>query len=54
MIRELAEAYSLRSTYFRNPYEDPGDEFLPDTEDPIGLQRAARKLKAEEEIRGRE
>lgn len=54
MIREFAEAYSLRSTYFRNPYEDPGDEFLPDTEDPIGLQRAARKLKAEEEIRGRE
>ena len=55
IIRELTEtSYSLRSTYFRNPYEDPGEDFLPDIEDPIGLLRAARKIKAEEEIRGRE
>lgn len=54
MIRELAETYSLRSTYFHNPYEDPGEEFLPDPDDPIGLQRIARKHRAEDEIRGRE
>lgn len=54
MLRELAETtYALRSTYFRNPYEGPGDEFDIDPDDPIGLVRLQRRLDAEEEVRGR-
>ena len=52
ILRELDETYSTRSTYFRNPYEDPGDEFEPDAEDPIGLVRLKRRSDAEDEVRG--
>ena len=52
ILRELDETYSTRSTYFRNPYEDPGDEFDPHPEDPIGLVRLKRRSDAEDEVRG--
>lgn len=54
VIRELNETtYSTRSTYFGNPYEDPGEEFDPDPDDPVGLVAAGRRTAAEEEIRSR-
>jgi len=54
MLKDISETtYSTRSTFFRNPYEDPGEEFEPDPEDPIGLVKAARISAAEDEIRQR-
>lgn len=38
MARKIREThYSLRSTFFRNNYEEPGEEFDIDPEDPVGL-----------------
>lgn len=49
-LREVT--YSLRSTYFKNPYEDPGEEFEMNNEDPVGLKLADKKRKMEKEIAG--
>lgn len=53
LIRDILieTTYSIRSTYFRNPYEDPGEEFEIDPEDPIGLVRQARMKKIKDEMR---
>lgn len=54
ILRELSETtYHTRSTFTRNPYEDPGTEFEPDEDDPIGLVRSQRKTDYEEELEGR-
>jgi hypothetical protein len=49
-LREVT--YSLRSTYFKNPYEDPGEEFDMLHDDPVGLKLSAKKRKMEKEIAG--
>jgi len=50
VIKELFETtYSLRSTYYNNPYEEPGEEFEINPDDPIGLVRLEKELKAKEE-----
>lgn len=55
IIRELNETtYSTRSTFFRNPYEDPGDEFDYDEEDPVGLVRAEKLAHLQSELLGGE
>jgi hypothetical protein len=43
--------YSLRSTFFSNPYEDPQDD-LQNDEDPVGLRLMTRKNELEDEMRG--
>lgn len=54
IVREMMEAtYATRSTFFVNPYEDPGDEFIPDEEDPIGLVNLQNITNKELEIHGR-
>ena len=54
ILRELFETtYHTRSTFTRNPYEDPGTEFEPDEDDPIGLVRSQKKTDYEEELKGR-
>jgi hypothetical protein len=54
ILRDISETtYALRSTYFSNPYEDPGDEFEPDPDDPVGLVDQARRIEREDAIRGR-
>jgi len=54
MLHELSETtYHTRSTFTRNPYEDPGTEFEPDEEDPVGLVRLQKNIDYKEEIKGR-
>lgn len=53
VIREILREYSMRSTYFSNPYEDPGEEFEIDSDDPVGLVDAAQRTAREDEIRRR-
>jgi len=54
MLRDIAETtYAKRSTYFRNPYESPGDEFDMDPDDPIGLVRIQQRNDLDDELRGR-
>jgi hypothetical protein len=54
ILRDISETtYALRSTYFSNPYEDPGDEIEPDPDDPVGLVDQARRIEREDAIRGR-
>lgn len=54
MLRELHEAtYALRSTWFSNPYEEPGEDFDIDPDDPIGLVGLKRRSDAEDMVRGR-
>ena len=51
--RALAkEAHDLghMGTFFANPYEDPGEEFDIDSEDPIGLIRAAVRSEISSQI----
>ena len=53
MLKDIvSDTYLNRSMFFGNPYEDPGEEFLPDEEDPIGLVRAHNKINKELEIQG--
>lgn len=52
MLKDLNETnYSLRSTFFRNPFEDPGTEFEQDEDDPVGLVRSAKNQEIEKEVR---
>jgi hypothetical protein len=54
MLREICETtYATRTTFFANPYEDPGPEFEIDEDDPIGLLRLDRDSKADDEVKGR-
>ena len=53
VVREILREYSTRSTYFSNPYEDPGEEFEIDSDDPVGLVDAAQRTAREDEIRRR-
>jgi len=51
MARKLREThYSLRSTFFRNNYEEPGDEFEIDPEDPVGLVSSQLRRDIQDEI----
>lgn len=50
----VSEGYSTlthRATQFRNPYEDPGDEFEMDPDDPVGLVRAVVQAEIERQVR---
>ena len=44
--------YSKRSTFFRNPFEEPGEEFETDPDDPIGLVKLEKERQFKEELRG--
>lgn len=44
--------YSLRSTFFSNNYEDPGEEFDIDPEDPVGLVSSRKRMELQDEIHG--
>lgn len=53
MPRRIREThYSLRSTFFRNNYEEPGPEFDIDPDDPVGLVSAKERMKLQDEIHG--
>lgn len=53
MKRRIREThYSLRTTFFRNNYEEPGEEFEIDPEDPVGLVSAQRRMDLQDEIHG--
>ena len=53
MLKDIvSDTYLNRSMFFGNPYEDPGEEFLPDEDDPVGLVRAHNKINKELEIQG--
>jgi hypothetical protein len=53
MSKRISEThYSLRTTFFRNNYEDPGDEFEIDPEDPVGLVSSRRRMDLQDEIHG--
>lgn len=43
--------YSIRSTYFANPYEDPQDDMV-NHDDPVGLELRSRQIDLEDEIHG--
>jgi hypothetical protein len=47
----IESRYSNRSTFFGNPYEDPGEEFEIDPDDPIGLVLLSKQREMEDEIR---
>ena len=54
MLREISETtYSTRSTFFSNPYEDPGEEFDIDPQDPIGLVKIERDRVTDNELKER-
>jgi hypothetical protein len=42
--------YSLRSTYFSNRFQDPGEEYDAVTDDPVGLKLRAKQTSLEDEI----
>jgi hypothetical protein len=53
MAKRIREThYSLRTTFFRNNYEEPGEEFEIDPEDPVGLVSAQRRMDLQDEIHG--